>query len=72
MKYLFTGLSLKGLTLNVDLEKLKASQDANLANDFLEVVEEKGELEIGDLKFKFISVLEEKSVTSSEGKRRKF
>ena len=72
MKYLFAGLSLKGLTLNIDLEKLATSQDRELANDFLEVVSEKGELEIGDLKFKFINVLDEKSATSSEGKRRKF
>ena len=72
MKYIFTGLSIKGLNLTVDTEKLKASQDKELANDFLEVVSEKGELEIGDLKFKYITTVDEKSTTSSEGKRRKF
>lgn len=72
MKHLFAGLSLKGLTLNIDTEKLATSQDKELASDFLEVVLEKNELEIGDLKFKFITVVDEKSTTSSEGKRRKF
>ena len=72
MKYIFTGLSIKGLNLTIDTEKLKTSQDKELSNDFLEVVEEKGELQIGDLKFKFIGIVEEKSTTSSEGKRRKF
>ena len=72
MKLIFTGLSIKGLNLTIDLEKLKASQDTELADDFLEVVSEKNELQIGDLKFKFIGVVEEKSTTSSEGKRRKF
>ena len=72
MKLIFTGLSIKGLNLTIDTEKLKTSQDKELSNDFLEVVEEKGELQIGDLKFKFIGVVEEKSTTSSEGKRRKF
>ena len=72
MKYIFAGLSIKGLTLNIDIEKLKTSQDKELSNDFLEVVEEKGELQIGDLKFKFITVADEKPATSSEGKRRKF
>ena len=71
MKLLFAGLSLKGIILNIDTEKLKASQDTELANDFLEVVEEKGELEIGSLKFKFISVVDEKSTADGE-KRRKF
>ena len=71
MKYLFTGLSLKGLTITVDIEKLKASQDKNLANDFLEVISEKAELEIGDLKFKFITAVDEMS-TDSGAKRRKF
>lgn len=71
MKYLFTGLSLKGLTISVDIEKLKASQDQSLANDFLEVISEKGELEIGDLKFKFITAVDETS-TDSGAKRRKF
>ena len=72
MKYIFTGLSLKGLAITIDLEKLKTSQDKELANDFLEVVSEKGELEIGDLKFKFINVLDEKSATTDGQKRRKF
>ena len=71
MKYIFTGLSLKGLNLSVDLEKLKSSQDKNLANDFLEVISEKAELEIGDLKFKFITAVDETS-TDSGAKRRKF
>ena len=71
MKFLFAGLSLKGLTLSVDLEKLKASQDKSLADDFLEVINEKGELEIGDLKFKFITAVDEMS-TDSGAKRRKF
>ena len=71
MKYIFAGLSIKGLVLTVDLEKLKSSQDKSLANDFLEVVEEKGELEIGTLKFKYISSTDEMSVEGSE-KRRKF
>lgn len=72
MKYIFTGLSLKGLNLTIDTEKLKSSQDKSLSNDFLEVVEEKNELEVGSLKFKYISTIDEKSTTSSEGKRRKF
>lgn len=72
MKYIFTGLSLKGLAITVDLEKLKTSQDQQLASDFLEVIEEKSELEIGDLKFKFISVADEKSTTGNGEKRRKF
>ena len=71
MKYIFAGLSIKGLVLTVDLEKLKSSQDQSLANDFLEVVSEKGELEIGSLKFKYISSTEEMSVEGIE-KRRKF
>ena len=71
MKYIYTGLSLKGLNLTIDLEKLKDSQDKELCNDFLEVVEERGELEIGSLKFKYITtVADEKPAT--EGKRRKF
>ena len=71
MKHLFAGLSLKGLTLTIDTEKLKASQDRELAGDFLEVIEEKNELQIGDLKFKFITSVD---VISTEGneKRRKF
>lgn len=72
MKYIFTGLSLKGLNLTIDTEKLKASQDKELSNDFLEVVEEKNELEVGSLKFKFISTLDEKSTVGSNEKRRKF
>lgn len=72
MKYIYTGLSLKGLAITIDLEKLATSQDKQLANDFQEVISEKGELEIGDLKFKYISTVDEKSTTSSEGKRRKF
>ena len=71
MKYLFTGLSLKGLNLSIDIEKLKASQDKSLADDFLEVINDKNELEIGDLKFKYISTVDEKSTTGTE-KRRKF
>lgn len=71
MKYIFTGLSLKGLAITVDLEKLKTSQDQELANDFLEVISEKGELQIGDLKFKFITVADEKPATDGE-RRRKF
>ena len=71
MKLLFAGLSLKGIILNIDTEKLKASQDRELSNDFLEVVEERNELEIGSLKFKFISVVDEKSTADGE-KRRKF
>ena len=72
MRYLFTGLSLKGLTINIDLEKLATSQDKELANDFLEVVSEKNELQIGDLKFKFINVLDEKKPATDGEKRRKF
>lgn len=72
MKYIFAGLSLKGLNLNVDLEKLKASQDKQLSSDFLEVVEEKGELEIGDLKFKYIASVDEMSTEGGAQKRRKF
>lgn len=71
MKLIFAGLSLKGLNLTVDLEKLESSQDKSLASDFLEVVCERTELQIGDLKFKFISVVEEKSTTDGE-RRRKF
>ena len=71
MKYIFTGLSIKGLTLSIDKEKLLASQDKSLANDFLEVVEEKNELQVGDLKFKFITAVDETS-TGSGAKRRKF
>ena len=71
MKYIYAGLSLKGITVSIDTEKLKTSQDKELSNDFLEVVEEKGELQIGDLKFKFISVVDEKS-TDNGTKRRKF
>ena len=71
MKYIFAGLSIKGLVLTVDLEKLKTSQDKSLANDFLEVISERGELEIGSLKFKYISSTDEMSVEGSE-KRRKF
>ena len=69
MKLIFTGLSLKGLNLTVDLEKLESSQDKSLASDFLEVVCERGELQIGDLKFKFISVVDEKS--TAKGKKKK-
>lgn len=71
MKYIYAGLSLKGITVSIDTEKLKTSQDKELSNDFLEVVEEKGELQIGDLKFKYISTVDEKSTTGTE-KRRKF
>ena len=71
MKMIFTGLSLKGLNLSIDTEKLSTSQDRELAGDFLEVINEKGELEIGSLKFKYISSTDEKSVEVSE-KRRKF
>ena len=71
MKYIYAGLSLKGLTLTVDTEKLKASQDKSLSNDFCEVIEEKDEITIGDLKFKYISTVDEKSTTGTE-KRRKF
>ena len=71
MKYIFAGLSIKGLVLTVDIEKLKTSQDKSLAGDFLEVIEEKGELEIGSLKFKYISSTDEMSVENNE-KRRKF
>ena len=71
MKLIFTGLSLKGLNLTIDTEKLKTSQDNGLANDFLEVTEERGELQIGDLKFKFITAVDEISTANSE-KRRKF
>lgn len=72
MKYIFAGLSIKGLTLSIDKEKLLASQDKSLANDFLEVVEEKNELQIGDLKFKYISAVDEMSTDSNGAKRRKF
>ena len=72
MKYIFACLSIKGTTLSVDTEKLKASQDASLANDFLEVIEERNEITIGDLKFKFISVVDEKSTVENGEKRRKF
>ena len=71
MKMIFAGLSIKGLVLTVDIEKLKTSQDKSLAGDFLEVIEEKGELEIGSLKFKYISSTDEMSVEGTE-KRRKF
>ena len=71
MKYIFACLSIKGTTLSVDTEKLKASQDASLANDFLEVIEERNEITIGDLKFKFITAVDEMS-TDSGAKRRKF
>lgn len=71
MKYIFAGLSIKGLVLTVDLEKLKTSQDKSLANDFMEVVNEKNELEIGSLKFKYISSTDEMSAENNE-KRRKF
>ena len=72
MKYLFTGLSLKGLTITIDTEKLKASQDRELVGDFLEVIEERNELQVGDLKFKYINVLDEMSTDGSAQKRRKF
>ena len=72
MKYLFAGLSLKGLTITIDIEKLKASQDKELSNDFLEVIEEKNEIQIGDLKFKFISELDAKTTENNSQKRRKF
>ena len=72
MKYVYAGLSLKGITLSIDTEKLQASQDKELANDFQEVISEKGELEIGDLKFKFISTVDEKSTVADGQKRRKF
>lgn len=68
---IFAGLSIKGLVLSIDLEKLKTSQDQNLANDFLEVISERGELEIGSLKFKYISSADEMSAENNE-KRRKF
>ena len=71
MKLIFTGLSLKGLNLTVDTEKLATSQDKELASDFLEVVAEKGELEVGSLKFKYIATVDETSTNSGE-KRRKF
>ena len=71
MKYVFTGLSIKGLNLTIDLEKLATSQDKELANDFLEVISEKSELEIGNLKFKYIAAVDEMS-TDSGAKRRKF
>lgn len=71
MKYIFAGLSIKGLVLTVDLEKLKTSQDKSLANDFLEVISERNELEIGSLKFKYISSTDDMSVEGTE-KRRKF
>ena len=72
MKYIYTGLSLKGLNLTIDLEKRATSQDKELANDFLEVVSEKNELEVGSLKFKFITVVDEKSTAEHGEKRRKF
>ena len=72
MKYIFAGLSLKGLNLNIDTEKLKTSQDKSLSNDFLEVVEEKGELEIGSLKFKYIATVDEMSTDGCAQKRKKF
>ena len=71
MKYIFAGLSIKGLVLTVDLEKLKTSQDKSLANDFMEVISERNELEIGSLKFKYISSTDDMSVEGTE-KRRKF
>ena len=67
---IFTGLSLKGLNLTIDTEKLATSQDKELANDFCEVVSEKGELEVGSLKFKYITTVDEKSTVGE--KRRKF
>ena len=70
MKLIYAGLSIKGLSLNIDVEKLKTSQDQGLASDFLEVAEERGELEIGSLKFKFVGVADEKPATGE--KRRKF
>lgn len=72
MKYIYAGLSLKGLSISIDIEKLKASQDKELANDFLEVISEKNELEIGSLKFKFITAVDEMSTDSGAQKRRKF
>ena len=72
MKYLFAGLSLKGLNLTIDTEKLATSQDKNLADDFLEVINEKNELEVGSIKFKFITVVDEKSTAEHGEKRRKF
>ena len=71
MKLIFAGLSIKGLVLSIDLEKLQASQDKSLANDFLEVISERNELEIGSLKFKYISSTDDMSVEGTE-KRRKF
>ena len=71
MKYIYAGLSLKGLNLTIDTEKLATSQDKELANDFQEVISEKGELEVGSLKFKFITAVDEVS-TDSGAKRRKF
>ena len=71
MKYIFAGLSIKGLVLTVDLEKLKTSQDKSLSSDFLEVISERNELEIGSLKFKYISSTDDMSVEGTE-KRRKF
>ena len=71
MKYIFAGLSIKGLVLTVDLEKLKTSQDKSLSSDLLEVISERNELEIGSLKFKYISSTDDMSVEGTE-KRRKF
>ena len=71
MKLIFAGLSLKGLNLTIDTEKLKSSQDKELSNDFLEVVAEKGELEIGSLKFKYITTVADEKPATDE-KRRKF
>ena len=71
MKYIYTGLSHKGLNITIDLEKLATSQDKQLSDDFLEVINEKGELEIGSLKFKYITAVDEMS-TDSGAKRRKF
>ena len=72
MKYIFAGLSLKGLNLNIDIEKLKSSQDKELCNDFLDVIEEKGELEIGNFKFKYIASVDEMSTEGCAQKRRNF
>ena len=72
MKMIFTGLSLKGLNLTIDTEKLKTSQDQQLSNDFLEVITERKELEIGTLKFKYITSVDEMSTEGGAEKRRKF
>ena len=72
MKYIYACLSVKGLTLSIDTEKLKASQDKELSNDLQEVISEKNELEIGSLKFKYISAVDEMSTDGNGAKRRKF